>query len=73
MLNTATAEGREQKTDGAPSNRGREPCSRFVVRHRPPRGKGWNVVGTADTHAAAVRLMSGPGDWHIAGETASVG
>jgi hypothetical protein len=39
----------------------------YVLWHRAPqKGARWRKVGTAGTHAGAVRLMSGTGDWHIA-------
>lgn len=41
--------------------------SLFVVWHKAPgKHKRWKKVGAAPTHAGAVRLVSGAGDWHIA-------
>jgi hypothetical protein len=37
------------------------------VFHRPRRGRGvrWKLVGSAATHAGAVALIHGPGDWWL--------
>lgn len=43
------------------------PVVGYIVSHRAPGPRSrWRRVGEARTHAAAVALFDGPGDWHAA-------
>jgi len=38
----------------------------YVLWHRAPGGKRWHKAGLTSTHAEALLLCRGSGDWHIA-------
>jgi hypothetical protein len=38
----------------------------FVIWYRPEKGHRWVKAGRTSTHAEAVAMIGGKGDWHIA-------
>lgn len=46
-----------------PSNSGRVPDARFVVRYRAGGRGEWKTVGVANTYAEAVAMADRAGDW----------
>ena len=37
----------------------------YVVSVREPGARTWKLVGWSESHAGAVRLIDGAGDWHL--------
>jgi len=38
----------------------------YVIWHREGKGRRWRKAGRVSTHAEAVAMIGGKGDWHIA-------